>query len=362
MPESQNIRDAFNFQGRACESLGSPFMGRLMPLLGERLGDDTAVGARCLAWEGDVGPSGQSVPLRLAGALHGLVLDGSAPALAAAYPPHDVSDEVLWTAIMEALRAHEARILDWLDRAPQTNEVRRAAVVIAGLWWALGETGTRPVVLSELGASGGLNLALDRFSVAMDGAHHGPADAAVALAPEWRGGERPVPHPVTVVERGGVDLAPLDPAEPSGRLRLLAYLWPDQPERLARTRAAMAVATARPEAGDAAPWLSRRLETRHPGALHAVYTTIAAQYFPGATRRAIADHLWEAGRAATADAPLLHLALEADGGEPGAGLTATLWSGGAPRQVLLGRADFHVDWIEWSPEPADAPFYPLTGH
>lgn len=355
----QKIRDAFNKQGLACERLGSAFMGRLMPLIGQRLAGDTAVGARCLAWQGDVGPSGQSVPLRLAGALHGLVRDGSAPGLAAVYPPHAAGDDELWAAVENALRVHEMRILDWLDRAPQTNEVRRAAAVIAGIWWALGEVGDRPVVLSELGASAGLNLALDRFSVAMDGTVHGPADAAVALTPEWRGSGRPDPHPIAVVNRGGVDLAPLDVADATDALRLLAYLWPDQPQRLARTRAAIAITLAPPDADDAAPWLSRRLSAPYPNALHVVYTTIAAQYFPQPTQAAIADHLRKAGAVEGAD--LLHLAMEADDSTPGAGLTATLWTGGTPKQVRLGRVDFHGDWIDWSPGQTEAPFYPLLG-
>jgi PTH1 family peptidyl-tRNA hydrolase len=312
-----------------------------------------------LGWPGDVGASGHSVPLRLAGALHGLVLEGRAPSLAAVYPPNDASDDALWAAVEDSLRRHETRILAWLDRAPQTNEVRRAAAVIAGLWWALGEVGDRPVVLSELGASAGLNLALDRFSVAMDGAVHGPPDAVVALAPEWRGARRPAPRPIAVTGRGAVDLAPLDAAAPQDALRLLAYLWPDQPERLARTRAAIGVAWRRPDAGDAAPWLARRLGAARPGALHVVYTTVAAQYFLETTRAAIADSLAQAGARATAEAPLLHLALEADGRSPGAGLVATLYSGGDPVQRRLARASFHVDWIAWAPEQPETPLYPI---
>lgn len=356
---SGHVRAAFQRQGEVCEDLGSPFMGRLMPLIGNRLDRDTAVGARCLDWTGDVGAAGHSVPLRLAGALHGLVLDGSAPDLAAAYPPNSVCDEALWHAVAATLRTHEGRLLAWLDRAPQTNEVRRAAAVIAGVWWGLGQVGDRPVVLSELGASAGLNLGLDRFSVAVDGKAHGPSDAVVALRPAWRRGPPPDPRAIAVVDRAGVDLKPLDPANPQDRCRLLAYLWPDQPERLARTRAAMEIASVTPAAADAAPWLETRLRTRRPGTLHIVYTTIAAQYFPAETTKSIASSLIEAGSAATAEAPLMHFAMEADGAAPGAGLIATLWTGGAPRQVKLGRAHFHVDWIDWAPERASTPLFPF---
>lgn len=180
---AQKVRDAFMVQGRACEQLGSPFMARLMALIGERLTRENAVGARCLDWEGEPGPSGNSVPLRLAGALHGLILDGSAPPLAGVYPPNASTDDALWAEVERTIRVHETRILDWLGRAPQTNEVRRAAAIAAGIWWSLGEIGNRPLVLSELGASAGLNLSLDRFSVAIDGMAHGPEDAIVQLVP-----------------------------------------------------------------------------------------------------------------------------------------------------------------------------------
>lgn len=134
---SRTIREAFLEQGRACDRLGSPFMARLMPLVGTRLDAGTAVGARCLSWRGEPGPAGDSLPLRLAGALHGLMLDGSEPSLAAVYPPAEATDDALWQAVDGALRHHEARIMAWLERAPQTNEVRRTAAVIAGIWWTL---------------------------------------------------------------------------------------------------------------------------------------------------------------------------------------------------------------------------------
>lgn len=94
--------------------------------------------------------------------------------------------------------------------------------------------------------------------------------------------------------------------------------------------------------------------------LHVVYTTIAAQYFPEATQGAIAKSLMEAGSAATADAAILHLGLEADAEVPGAGLTATLWAGHDPKQVRLGRADFHGAWVSWSPSTTDVPVNPAA--
>jgi len=342
-PES-DIRRAFRAQGAACARLGSPFMGRLMPLLADRLRPTGTVARRVLDWTGDLGPGGQSVPLRLAGALHGLVLDGADPGLAAAYPPHDVDDDPLFAAVDGALDRHEARLMAWLDHAPQTNEVRRAAALIPAIWWALARYDL-PVTLSELGASAGLNLSLDRFALAIGGTLHGPADSPVHLSPDWSG-RVPPPRPIHVQDRGGVDLNPLDPHDPIHALRLCAFLWPDQPARLALTRGAIGLSAAVPERGDAAAWLAGRLAAPQPGRLHIVYHTIAWQYFPPDTQATARAALEAAGARATAEAPLAHIALEADGDTHGAALTAQVWPG-MDRPKLLARADFHGRWVDW---------------
>jgi PTH1 family peptidyl-tRNA hydrolase len=332
--------------------LGSPFMGRLMPLIGARLTADTEVGARVLGWPGDVGSGGQSVPLRLAGALHGLVLDGTDRGLAAVYPPNAAGDDALWAGVEAALARHAARILDWLDAAPQTNEVRRSVALLPALWWLCGQIGDAPdLVLSELGASAGLNLQLDRYAIETPGGLVAPPDPALRLSPEWRGAPPPPPAALRVMDRAGVDRNPIDVAEPEEALRLLSYLWPDQPDRLALTRAAMGVVGAPPERGDAAPWLAARLETW--GArdatrpmLHVVFNTIAWQYFPAPTQAACTAALEAAGTEATPGKALAHVALEADGRRDGAALTVRLWPL-APAPRVLARADFHGRWIDW---------------
>ena len=323
-------------------ALGSAFMGRLMPLIGARLSDDTAVGAHCLSWEGDVSAAGQSVPLRLA----------------AAYPPNQVADEDLWGAVDGAMVRHAGRILEWLTLPPQTNEVRRAAALIPSIWWALNHVGPRPVVLSELGASAGLNLMLDRFSLAIDGQTFGPGESTVRLAPDWSG-PYPAPRAINVIDRRGVDLAPMHASNPNDALRLLSYLWPDQPDRLTRTQAALAMAEAPVDQGDAAPWVQDRLGTRFAGALHVVYSTIAAQYFPETTRAHIAESLRNSGARARPHAPLLHLAMEADDQSPGAGVAATLWTGDTRVQQHLARICYHGIWLNWVASPFGHPQFPL---
>lgn len=151
------LRATFLEQAKACVGLGSPFMGRLMELLARHWPNDTALARRFALWEGDIGPFGASLPLRLAGGLHALVLMARDAPLAAAYPPNVVDDAVLLDAVLGAMRHHDAFLCRWVENAPQTNEVRRSTVLIAVAHW-LDERFHLPLHLSELGASAGLNL------------------------------------------------------------------------------------------------------------------------------------------------------------------------------------------------------------
>ena len=337
------VRDAFRAQARACAGLGSPFMVRLMALAADRLAPGTPVADRILGWPGEAGPSGASVPLRLAGALHALVIDGTDPGLALVYPPAEASDDALWAAVETALLRHEARLLHGLDSPPQTNEVRRSAALLAAATWIAARL-PLPVVLSELGASAGLNLVFDRYALRAGGQTLGAEGSPVTLAPDWRG-PVPAPRTIAVTQRAGVDLSPLDPREASARLRLLAYLWPDQPQRRRLTEAAMALADTVPDRGDAAPWLERRLAERHEGRVHMVFHTVAWQYFPAETQARCSAALEAAGARADAHAPLARIGMEADATPGSAALTVTLWPGGETRE--LARVDFHGRAVDW---------------
>ncbi len=343
---SSPLRAAFLRQADACADLGSPFMARLCTLLAHRLQPDSPLTRRLFDWPGDVSAGGDSVPLRLTGALHALKLTGD-DALAAVYPPTDSDDETLWKAVQGALQAEAGFIDRFLDSAPQTNEVRRSAVLIAAGHWLTERIGL-PMELSELGASAGLNLLWDRFALALPGRTLGPADPVLTLTPDWSGPLPPETHPV-IANRAGVDLNPIELDDPGQRLRLLSYLWPDQPDRLERTRAAIAATPPRPEKADAIDWLEAHLQPR-PGHLHLITHTIAWQYFPKSTRARGAALIAAAGSDAKADAPLAWLAFEADGKSPGAALSLRLWPGN--EGFSLGRADFHGRWVQWNPTTA----------
>ena len=342
-----SLNVAFRSQAETCTRMGSPFMGQLLSILAAHWPEDTALGQKFASFEGDIGPSGHSLPLRIAGGLHALVLSNAAPELAALYPPHQVSDDLLTKGVLDALSTHEDFLLEWTDSAPQTNEVRRSAALIAGAHVAL-QHFDLPIHLSELGASGGLNMMWDHYALEIEGGRFGSNVPAVLFTPDWDGAPPPNARPV-IADRAGVDLNPLDPSRGDHLLRMTAYLWPDQPERLNMTRAAASVATTRPVQGDAIDWLGPRLASAPQGHLHLVQHTVAWQYFPAETQARGRALIEAAGAQATPNRPLAWLSMESDGdttGKVGAALTLRLWPGDITLE--LGRADFHGRWINWT--------------
>lgn len=234
------LEEAFSYQARASGSLGSTFMERMLPLIPSAMTRGSALCERLASWPEDLlGPQAASVPLRMAGGLHLLHLQGKAPELSKVYPPNEVSDASLQAALSATLTTHETSLLETLKSPPQTNEVRRAAVLIAVAHWLTAALG-KPLVTSEIGASAGLNLNWDFFCLEAGGRTLGPETSPVLLRSEWRGAPATVCPPY-LAEARGVDLRPIDVSNPAEATRLQSYLWPDQADRLALTKAAIAL-------------------------------------------------------------------------------------------------------------------------
>lgn len=344
------VRAAFAQQATWCRELGSPLTGLLMEVVGRNLDRSTRIGARILDWPGRADAGHDALTLRLAGGLHALVRRGRLPDLAGLYPPNPMPDgPALWRAVAAALADAGDALAPWLDGAPQTNEVARSAVLMPGLMQVAQETGL-PVALYELGASAGLNLLPDRYAYQLGPVAAGAAGSPVRLRPDWQG-PPPSSAPVQVVRRRGVDLNPLDVTRPADQERLLAYIWADQAERLARTQAAIALAAADPpplDRGDAADWTEGMLHPApEPGVARVLMHSIAAQYFPERTRARIAAHAARVGAQATRAAPFAWLRFEGDARYgPRPALLLTLWPGGRERLLATGSA--HGLWVRWA--------------
>ena len=276
---------------------------------------------------------------------------GQLPRLAALHPPHaldpgETTAGKLWTAVAAAFELSGDALSPWLDTPPQTNEVMRSAILMAGLTEIAACT-RRPLALHELGASAGLNLIPDRNAYDLGGARIGQVGSLLRLSPRWQGPALPSAR-VIVATRRGVDLNPLDVTDAADRERLLAYVWADQTARLARLEAAIGIARQNPpklDRAEAADWTEQRFRGRS-GMTGVLMHSVAMQYFPAASKERIARHLHEAGARASAAAPIAWLRFEiADGEAARPSLTLTLWPGGAER--VLATASAHGHWIHW---------------
>jgi hypothetical protein len=142
-------------------------------------------------------------------------------------------------AFLEFAAGHWDRVRrEILARATQTNEPARCALLLPVLT-AL----PQPLALLEVGAAAGLNLFPDRYSYRYGDRTVGAGEPVFDCVLTGIGAPPRVPD---VVWRAGLDLNPLDVADPADVAWLDALIWPEQEERRARQRAAARVAAAGP--------------------------------------------------------------------------------------------------------------------
>jgi hypothetical protein len=358
-PSRAELLQALALQAGACERLGSPFTARVLRALGASLERDGALAALLADWH--LPPVPSALALRLAGALHALVLDGAAPGLAAFYPDGPASgreepsgdDRSLERAVEAALVVHGPVLADFLAQSVQTNEVQRSAVLLPGLL-EVARRVQAPLRLLELGASGGLNLLPDCWHYRFGRRGWGTPDAPLHLAPAWSGPLPPLEAPLAIRARRGVDLHPLDFRDDAVVRRGLAYLWPDQRERTQRFRIAVTALRAsavRVEQGDVAVWLPRALDDQAGEGPTVVFHSIFWQYLPPETRRVTEAAIRDAGARASAAAPVAWLRYEPEADGRHFELTLDLWPGPGER-IRLARAHPHGASVDWSGEAA----------
>jgi hypothetical protein len=287
-----------------------------------------------------------AVPLRSAGALHGLHLSGRAPELAPLYAGEEADDLAVLGA---AIRAHEAFLMPWLDGPPQTNEAGRSSNFIAAMLW-LADQGLPPrFECLEIGSSAGINLMIDRYRYDLGGVVVGPENPVMAFTPEWRG-PPPPDRRIAFASLKGCDVAPLDLTDPAQALRLTSYVWPEHAVRFDRIEAA--IAAARAKAPDlvkmnAADFVEQQLALpQEAGTTRVLMHSIVWQYVPEDQKQRITRAVETYGRKVTPDRALAWIALEADRTLLQHGLSVRYWPGGdAPRLVAAAHA--HGAWVEW---------------
>lgn len=304
---SDSIRQAFLLQSQFCDALNSPLTAQVLRTLAETLDHSTKSGARVLDWPGD--PMADALKLRIAGGLNALARSGDDAELTQLY--NDRAGDFP-TVLKRVLSEWDDRLFAWLDSPPQTNEVARSSVLWPGLMEIARHFGPNMELL-ELGSSAGLNLNMDRFGYDLGGMKSGDPMSPLQLKPDWHGPAPPSAR-INVVARAGIDQNPLDAAKPEVAERLLAYVWPDQLERVARAEAAISIAQQFPppiESGDAADWIEARLSLPQiSGVTRVVFHSIVLQYLPPEGRERVRSAIAEAGKRASGERPLAWLFME----------------------------------------------------
>ena len=253
-------------------------------------------------------------------------------------------------------------------RRYQMNEVARCTQVALGIAATAPPGG--PVALVDLGTGAGFGLHLDRYRYRVGAVTSGPPTAGLTLDCEPRGAGTPPPATLPpIAERAGVDVHPVDAADPAARAWLEACA-PPEASALSRLAAALDLAAAHParivagDVVDALPGVLASLEA--PRVI--VTDAYLAVFLPPERRAQLAGILAEAGRARPVTwlslDPLVPLGPAGRDSVQGIGLPAPLiddyrrsgvfavlgartFHAGTDSARLLARAHPSGRWVEW---------------
>jgi hypothetical protein len=346
MANETDNRAAFEVQAQYCDAMAAPITARISRAVGRALTRDTATGRRVLNWPGE--PVADAVVLRLVGGLHALHRGGTGGAgLSAAFDGRATDSDKVEAAIADAIATHDALLLPWLDGPPQTNEAARSAGLMTGLLHVATTLGPRVEVL-EIGSSAGLNLLIGRMRFDLGGVMTGPPDSPLSIRPAWRG-PPPPPGELEVVAARGVDIAPVDVADPRQAARLEAYVWADHQERLTRLATAIAMVRADPVdlvRGNAADWVEAQLALpQMAGVTRVLMHSVVWQYLTVADRDRIREAMAAAGARASVERPLAWVMMEPNRDLHRHEVRVQCWPGD-PAMKLVALTHAHGAWVE----------------
>ncbi len=340
----EDVRTAFANQVDYCRANDAALTASVVQAILDGMAGPGAFRAKLRDWPGK--PMADALPLRAAGGLHALHLTGVAPMLGALYAGEAVDAGPLVNA---AIDAHDPALLPWLDGPPQTNEAARSANYAAAMLWLAAQGLPGRFECIEIGSSAGINLMMDRYRYDLGGVGVGPEDAAMRIAPDWRGPPPPVDE-VEIVSIRGCDVAPIGLTDPEALLRLRAYAWPEHRVRAQRLEIAAAEAARNApdlvEADAAAFVVEALARPQAAGTTRVLMHSIVWQYLGAERQAAITAAMEAAGAKATPDRPLAWIAVEANRQTFRHELTVRYWPEGGASQ-LLAAAHPHGAWVEW---------------
>lgn len=311
-------------------------------------------------------PHTQRLPVLLFACVHELLIEHPDHELAQWYPnlttPHRIpTDPRLPSALRSFVSLHDGRLAALLaSRTTQTNEVGRCGSFVPALGLLGDEVGA--LGLLDVGASGGLNLLLDRYHYRYrreDGtivAVGAPSTVTITVDTT---GDVPIPRELpAIAARCGVDRRPIDVTDDDEAHWLEACVWPDQADRFHRLVAAIDIARRQPPeilAGDAVTSLEPAIARIGVGAHPVVMNSWVLNYLSSADRLAYLGELERIG----AERDLSWVYAEAPGhipelpnspdpkGEYRTVLTMVRWRNAERTVDHLATVHPHGFWMQW---------------
>lgn len=340
------MRQALEMQAIACERLGSQMYSRLFSDLAK---DYSSYGPTYDILHGcSDTPVHDAIPLRLAGAIHRVVLQGADPELARHYPSAGGEPNQNFTSdFIASMERHKSEIETGLQSQVQTNEVGRSVVHLVLTHW-LTRFGIDQCEWWELGASAGLNLNFDKFFASRDHLLMGDPMSDVSFRDNWFANTPDIStNKVSVIHRRGVDVSPIDVLNSFEEMTLLSFVWPDQKERMERLQAALHIAKKFPpvvDAQSADTWLQQQVAAARDLPV-VVFHSITWQYLGESVQSSIKETLHTYGKTASPESPLVWARMEPAGAV--ADVRATVWQGGSTREFRLAEVGYHGQDMLW---------------
>jgi hypothetical protein len=300
-------------------------------------------------------PRRQPIPLSFLAAVHFVLASHPDAALAAWYPTvsgRPVAGGDPAPAFRSFVLAHRDEIAGLTrNRLVQTNEVGRCALLLPALA-RVAAMARLPLAVVDVGCSAGLNLRFDdyRYVYSTSGGQIvvDPSRSDVELTCDLTGDVPPLEAGMPpVAGRVGLDQNPLDVTREEDAAWIRALVWPDQRRRHERLAAALRRAAADPPTivkGDALEVLPDVVGSlpRHAAAC-VVHSHVMNQLESDARDEfdAILHRIAEdrpcyriASEWLLTDTPTLEL---------------TTYDGPSTVHVMLGQADKHGAWLDWTP-------------
>ena len=341
------MQRALLHQAEQCEALGSRMYAQLFTALAADYQDGGRTYA-LLAGRSER-PLHDAIPLRLAAAIHRVVLQGKEPRLGRHYPSvGGKPGEDFTPDFIGYMRDHLDAIESGLASQVQTNEVGRSVVPLAISHW-LTTFDIDEFDYLEVGASAGLNMNFDSYYACFGPLRMGDQSSELRFMGDWFANAPHVPRiGARVMRRRGVDVSPIDVSNPDDEARLLSFVWPDQRTRLERLRSAIDIAKANTplvDTGSADSWMAKQLAEPLERAT-VVFHSIVWQYLGVDVQRRFKQQLAEAGNRASSMKPLIWARMEPAGKV--ADVRATVWRGSKePQEYWLAEVGYHGQGMRW---------------